>query len=751
MGKLLEQLRKQLPLVGLELLLLLLFVLHVITDKGQLFHWNFIDQIENIAYDARVILSTQESVDERIVIVDIDEKSLFEIGRWPWGRDKLAKLTDRLFEQYQVEVVGFDVVFAEPDNSSGLQILEKLADKEFRDVTEYQQRLKKLRPALDYDRRFINSLKGRPVILGYFFSSFDEGEEVITAGKLPEPVFTEDDFAGTNFNPPSADGYGASLKTISDSTYSAGHFNPFLDDDGSVRRVPMLYEFNGNYYESLSLAIVRYILKNKEIEPVHGFNFYWSHYNSPDFFRVGDRKIPIDERSNVLVPYRGKEGSFPYVSAVDVINGKVEKSVLHDKIILVGSSAKGLFDLRNTPVQSALPGVEVHANLISGIFDKRVKEQPYYILGGELMILLFIGLLMAFVVTTLTPLRATVFSVGLLLFVFLLNFFAWTQMNLVIPIAASILMILTMFLVEMSYGFFITKRGERQIAGLFGQYIPPELVEEMSNDPSRYTLEAEVRDLTVLFSDIRSFTSISEAMNAQDLSDLLNEYLTPMTNIIQKHRGTIDKYIGDAVMAFWGAPIDNPGHAKLALDASMEMLTTLQEMNKEFVKKGWPELKIGIGLNTGDMRVGDMGSEFRKAYTVMGDHVNLGSRLEGMTKQYGVELLASEYTKAAVPEYVFRELDRIRVKGKDEPVTIYEPLCLKEAMTKALKDEIKLYKQAVAYYREQNWDMAEMQFLNLLNSSGGTKLYQAYIDRIQELRANPPGSGWDGVYTFTTK
>ncbi len=751
MNKILDRLKKQLPLIGLELLLLLIFVLHVVTDRGQFFHWNFIDQIENMAYDARVILSAQETVDDRIVIVDIDEKSLLEVGRWPWGRDQLAKLTNQLFEKYKVEVVGFDVVFAEPDNSSGLQILEKLANNQFKDVAEYQQRLKKIKPSLDYDQLFTKSLKDRPVILGYFFESFEEGEEVIKAGKLPKPIFSSKEFAARNFQPPSAQGYGASLESIFNSAKGAGHFNPTLDGDGSVRRVPIFYEYDDNFYESLSLAIIRHIMKSKTVEPIYGFNFYLSDYKSPDYFKVGDRKIPVDENSNVLVPYRGKEGSFPYISAVDVIKGKVDKSILYDRVVLVGSSAKGLFDLRNTPVQSALPGVEVHANLISGVFDKRVKEQPYYVLGAEVIILVLLGLIIALYVTTLTPIAATMTTAGLLLFVFLLNTFAWTQMNLVIPIAASLLMILSMFLLAMSYGFFITKRGERQIAGLFGQYIPPELVEEMSNDPSRYTLEAEVRDLTVLFSDIRSFTSISEAMNAQDLSDLLNEYLTPMTNIIQKHRGTIDKYIGDAVMAFWGAPLEHPSHAKSAIDASLEMLSILRKMNKEFVKRGWPELKIGIGLNTGPMRVGDMGSEFRKAYTVMGDAVNLGSRLEGMTKQYGVELLVSEFTKAAAPEYVYRELDKIRVKGKDEPVIIYEPLCLREQVTKELKDEIKLYRQAVAYYREQNWDMAEVQFINLMNSSKTPKIYQAYTDRIKHLRANPPGTDWDGVFNWTTK
>ncbi len=751
MKRFLERLRKQSSLVVLEMLLLFFFIAHVFTDKGQYFHWDFIDKLEYIAYDARVILSTKDSIDKRIVIVDIDEKSLLEIGRWPWGRNKLAGLTKQLFDRYNVEVVGFDVVFAEPDTSSGLHILEQLARNEFSEISLFSQHLDSIRPSLDYDQLFIDTLKGNSVILGYFFRSFDKGEKIIKAGTLPEPLFSKDDFIGFKFSPPSAEGYGASIESIASNAFSAGHFNPTLDDDGSVRRVPLLYQFEDNYYESLSLAIIRHLLKEKSIEFEDGLYSFFSNYNYIDSFKIGNHRIPIDENSNVLVPYRGKEHSFPYVSAADVINGTIDNAVLNEKLILVGSSAKGLFDLRNTPVQSAFPGVEIHANLISGVFDQRVKEQPFYTLGGEILILVIIGIFMGLLLPTLTPQTATIFTFGLLALILALNIFAWTQINLVIPIAASILMILVMFLLDMSFGFFVTKRGEKQITGLFGQYIPPELVEEMSNDPGRYTLEAEVRDLTVLFSDIRDFTSISEAMSAQGLSDLLNEYLTPMTNIIQKYHGTIDKYIGDAVMAFWGAPLRHPDHAKRALEAALEMLTTLKEMNKEFVKKGWPELRIGIGLNTGDMRVGDMGSEFRKAYTVMGDAVNLGARLEGQTKSYGVELIVNETTKAAVPDYLYRELDRIRVKGKHEPVTIYEPICLKEDVDKPIKDELKLYRQAVVYYREQNWDMAEIQFLNLLNASGGRPLYQLYIDRIQAFRSKAPDKDWDGVFTYTTK
>ncbi len=748
MSRLLEKLRKHLTLVILEAILLFFFLAHVLSDPGQLLHWKFIDQLENIAYDARVAMSLPNRVDDRIVIVDIDEKSLAEFGRWPWGRDKLSKVIDQLFDHYEIEVVGFDVVFAEPDNSSGLDVLERLASEDLKDISGFREGIEKLRDSLDYDQLFVNSLKNRPVVLGYFFESTEESQ---STGQLPSPVFSAKEFSGTDFAPITMSGFGANLPALTQAALTAGHFTLVPDSDGIVRRVPMLFEFENNYYESLTLAMIRHVLKADKIDFKYGWTFTGSDYSAPDWLRISDRNIPIDEKSQVLVPYLGTRGSFPYISIADVLTGRADKQALYDRIVLIGASAQGLLDLRATPVQNAYPGVEVHANILSGILDNRIKEQPYFVLGAEFLLLLLIGLLMAVVLPTCTPQIATALTAGVLLFSVGVNYLVWQHMNLVIPIASGLLMISVMFLLNMSFGFFVEQRGKRQIAGLFGQYVPPELVDEMSDDPRHYSLDAEVRELTVLFSDIRSFTTISENMDAQSLSDLLNEYLTPMTNIIQASRGTIDKYIGDAIMAFWGAPIHQPDHASRAVAAALEMLAVLPEMNKAFKAKGWPELKIGIGLNTGNMRVGDMGSEFRKAYTVMGDAVNLGSRLEGQTKGYGVGLLVNESTKAAAPEYAYRELDRIRVKGKDEPVTIYEPIGLKESVTKDQKSELKLYLQALGQYRRQEWDMAEMQFVNLSNSYPARRLYSMYIERIQAFRNSPPPGKWDGVFTHTTK
>lgn len=312
-------------------------------------------------------------------------------------------------------------------------------------------------------------------------------------------------------------------------------------------------------------------------------------------------------------------------------------------------------------------------------------------------------------------------------------------------------MLVAMFVLNMSYGYFIETRGKQKITGLFGHYVPPSLVDEMAKRPEAYSLEAESREMSVLFSDIRDFTSISEKLKPKELSALMNQFLTPMTQAIHNHRGTIDKYMGDAIMAFWGAPLDDDAHTLHAVQAGLEMLARVKELNKVFVAKGWPEIRIGIGVNSGSMSVGNMGSEFRVAYTALGDAVNLGSRIESLTKGYGVAMLVSESTKEAVPEYAYREIDRVRVKGKEQPISIYEPLFLKSELDEKWRSELKLHREAVRLYRAQDWDAAEMNFLSLQRSSRAPGLYKIYVDRVAQFRRSPPPRNWDGVYTHSIK
>jgi len=734
--------------IGLSFVVLLFFLSH----GAGLVPMGFIQQMEYIAYDKRLLLTMPNGVDKRIVIVDIDEASLTAEGRWPWGRDKLAEFVERLFEDYEVAIVGFDVVFAEPDESSGLKVLERLAQTDLKDDEMFRARLDVLRPELDYDGRFAETIQKYPVILGYYFNFVDAGQEVSKIGKLPAPTFVKGTFKGSKIAFLEADGYGANIAQLQSSALGSGHFNPFNDPDGVVRRVPMLIGADGAHYASLSLEVVRHLLGVEQIVPRFEKPLFGGRgYPGLEWLEVGDKRIAVDARVRALVPYRGGQGSFPYVSATDVIHGAADKSILKGAVVLVGTTAPGLQDLRSTPVAEVYPGVEVHANIIAGIIDGTIKQLPEYTLGAEVLLLLLFGLVMAIIVPILSPLAATMATAALLVVYIGFNIFVWIVGNFVLPVASGVMMLLTMFMLNMSYGYFIETRGKRQLTGLFGQYIPPELVDEMSNHPENYSLDAESRHMTVLFSDIRGFTTLSEGLSPKELSELMKMFLTPMTRIIHEQRGTIDKYMGDAIMAFWGAPIEDPHHARNALNAGMQMLERLEDVNSQFVARGWPEIRMGVGINTGVMSVGNMGSEFRMAYTVLGDAVNLGSRLEGLTKGYSVWIIVSESTKDAVPEYAYRELDRVRVKGKDKPVAIFQPLCLKGDMDKRWIDELKLYREALRLYRSQAWDMAELNLINLQRTSRSPGLYKIYAERVAQYRRDPPGEDWDGVFTFTSK
>jgi adenylate cyclase len=726
-----------------------LFVLY----SAQVFEWRFLRHLENLAYDLRLQLTLPKGQDKRVVIIDIDEKSLAAEGRWPWGRDRLARMVDHLFDHYQIAVLGMDVVWAERDESSGLPVLEKLAQNELKDDPDFPQRLENLRPMLDRDALFATSLKNRPVVLGYYFDTEAKQGKGSTTGSLPAPVLDGGAFQGRKVSFVSAHGYGANLPEFQAAATDAGHFNPVVDQDGVVRRVPLLIEYQGNYYASLSLSIARLLLDNPPIEPQFmGGQFIRKNDEEMEYINLaGKLRIPVDKHVRALIPYRGPGGSFPYISAADVLHKRAPADALKGTVALLGTSAPGLLDLRSTPVQANYPGVEIHANMVAGIIDRSLKENPRYTEGAEAAQLVLLSLLLALALPALSPLLGSALTAALLLLVTGLNFLVWSQGNLVLPLASSLMLVLMLYVLHMSYGFFIESRGKRQLAGLFGQYIPPEIVDEMSRNPEGFSMEGEDRDMTVLFSDVRDFTTISETLEPAQLRLLMNAFLTPITQIIHTHRGTIDKYMGDAVMAFWGAPLKDEQHAQHAVEAALAITEKLAALQPEFAAKGWPPLRIGVGINSGSMAVGDMGSEFRRAYTVMGDAVNLGSRLEGLTKEYGVQIMVSEFTRNAVSGFVFRELDRVRVKGKEKPVVVYEPLCRSTDFTKEMKDELKLYELSLKYYREQNWDMAELQFLNLAKRHPDTKLYSKYVERVAYLRAHPPGDKWDGVAVFKTK
>jgi len=728
----------------------LVITLFFIGHAARYYEVPIITQLDNIIYDARLQVTMPGGVDEGIVILDIDEKSLQEVGRWPWSRDVMAGLIDKLFGKYETGIVAFDVVFAEADYSSGIRALDRLAEGALKDVPQFQQQYRDLRPSLDNDSRFARAIAGKPVVLGYYLNSEKDAKRT---GAIPDPVLPKGTFQGRNIPFTTWVGYGGNLPQFVASAASAGHFNPITDPDGVVRRVPMIAELDGAYYEALSLAVVRTILGFPKVEPGYAPDrFLQRGYTGLEWLQVGPLAIPVDETASALIPYRGHKSSFAYVSLADVLADRVPPERLKGKIALIGTTAPGLLDLRSTPVDNVYPGVEVHANLIAGMLKGRIKLKPPYMLGAEVVLLLIGGVALSLLIPMLAPLWATLVAVAGIAAITGLDVAVWTEADMVLPLASSLLMTLSLYTVNMAYGYFVEARSKRQFTDLFGQYVPPELVDRMARDPQKYNMEPRAAELTILFSDVRGFTSISEALKPEELREYINEYLTEMSGIIRsRHHGTLDKYIGDAIMAFWGAPVDDAQHARHAVLAALDMQKARVGLNEKFAARGWPTLKIGVGVNSGNVRVGDMGSQVRRAYTVMGDPVNVASRLEGRTKYYGVGILVGEPTRNTVKDVVFKEIDRIKVKGKDEAVSIYEPLGLDGEVERARLDEVKLWHQTLRAYRARQWDQVEVSLLNLQRMNPECELYALYADRVARFRREPPPDGWDGVTSFDEK
>jgi adenylate cyclase len=744
------------PLIklGIALVPVLLAVLHV-TGAWRLPPLEWVD---HLIYDMRLRATMPQTLDPRIVIVDVDEKSLAEVGRWPWPRDKLATITHQLFDQQQVSVLGFDVVFGEPDVSSGLARLEQLATRELAHIPEFAQQVEAMAATLDHDRLFAQAIANRPVVLGNYFTSDRDG---LTSGQLPPPVMSADDLRNARTGFISWTGYGANLPVLANAAASGGYFNAITDNDGVVRAIPLVSEFQGGYYQSLSLAVLRTLMGDTEVAPgLPEARFLPTGYEGLESIHIrkggNTLALPVDYRVGSLIPYRGwggpKGGSFEYVSATDVLHARLAPGSLKGKVVLFGTTAPGLLDLRVTPVGPAYPGVEAHANLISGFLDGNTLVTPDYALGYELVVVVVCGLMLSLLLPTLPAARAVMLSVGAMVAVSGLNLWLYTQHGLVLPIAASLFMILTAFILNMSYGYFAESRSKRELAQLFGTYVPPELVDEMVKDPDRYSMQAESRELTVMFCDMRGFTNLSESMAPEQLQALLNRLFSRLTLVIRQHRGTIDKYMGDCVMAFWGAPVHSTEHAAQAVQAAVDMTLAVEQINQEFSDKGWPHIGVGIGLNTGPMFVGDMGSDIRRSYTVIGDAVNLGSRLEALSRVYGVDIVVGESVRRQAPHFHWQELDRVVVKGKDEAVAIFTPRQpVPHADADSLGHELSEWAAFLRAYRQQKWDTCDTALLNLNRLNPGYPLYRCYGTRLAERRQLPLDAAWDGTTRFESK
>jgi adenylate cyclase len=721
-----------------------------------------IDAANRQLYDLQLNLTLPNSKPTGVVILDIDERSLGApaLGRWPWSRDKISALMQKLFDDYGVKVVAFDVIFAEPDTSSGLAVLRKLAQSELAGNTAFRAKLEELEPVLDYDGLFEETLMSYPIVLGYYFNF---GKNPQKAGALPPESIVIEKSASSQF--PVAGGFGGNLAGFEEVAAASGHFSPMVDVDGVVRKIPLYVTHGGVLYQSLSLATARMALAvdtSKEgalrLPPVNfsggGGRVDPTSGQTSEAVQIGDRRIPLQRDGTVLVPYTGGRESFRYLPAIDILEGKVSPDLLKGAVVIVGTTAPGLLDLRATPVGGIYPGVEVHANAIASFLNAPgsapLRHTPHYaevvIAAGVLML----GLLTLVGSVWASPLVSGAVTLFLLVMVGGASQIAWRGGEFW-PIAEILIACVSVYAIVTIINFANEYRNKKQFTSLFGQYVPPELVEMMAEDPERYSMAGVKKNLTVLFSDVRGFTSISEKLSPADLAEFINRYLSEMSRIIRDGGGTLDKYIGDAIMAFWGAPIDEPQHAQKAVLTALSMINRLHNLSEEYAAKGWPAISIGVGLSTGPMSVGDMGSDVRRAYTVMGDAVNLGSRLEGLTRIYGTWILLPEATVNDCEGIAFREIDRVKVKGKDEPITIYEPLGLEAELSNDVREEVSGWQAALSAYRLAEFSSANTLLADLRQRWGNKPMYDWLESVCNSHIHNPPANDWVAVTKFDTK
>jgi len=704
---------------------------------------NLFDRLDHLGYDLQLrtrVLTDYQKPTSPVAIIDIDNKSLQAEGRWPWPRSKVAQLVDKLHAQ-GASVIAFDIIFAEPQPNIALQLKQFLIKKgslpDNMDVA-----LQKNAAYFDEDAILAKSLQTTESVLALGFLPTTE-----TSNRLPPPLFVLSPERKAQLAIYNTLGFIANIPILQQAAKGGGFINIIADGDGIIRRSPLLMAYKDGIYPSLALQAVLSLV-HKEVRlltPTYGDEV------KLEGIKIGDQVITTDEKGQVLIPFIGPSYTFPFYSATDVLHDKIPKKVLQGKVLFVGTSATGLGDLQATSIQSPFPGVEIQATLVNGILENNFSYIPAWTFGANLFLTIFFGLLGTFLFPYFGPRSLLAIIVLLPPAILFLNNWFWTQTGLVISVLIPTLLILIIALLNIIYGYLFESRRRERLKEMFGQYVPAKHIDEMLKTSADYGLKGEDRDMTVLFADIRNFTSISESMSAAELVDLLNTFFTPMTESIFKHKGTIDKYVGDLIMAFWGAPLKDRHHAQHAIASALEMQKKLKTMQPEFEKYHCPELTIGIGLNSGTMSIGNMGSRYRRNYTVLGDQVNLASRVESLTKFYSVDIIVTENTQRNQPNFVFRKLDRVRVKGKKIGIEIYEVLCTRAELTPELMHDLELYDQALALYFQQKWEEAETIFLKLQQKHPNKKIYAIYLGRINEFKNAPFNENWDGIYTHLEK
>ncbi len=709
------------------------------------FAFQLMQRLDALDYDLQLrarVLNRPKPVNSAvsIAIVDIDDDSLNVEGRWPWPRRKVAALVDEL-QQLGAQVIAFDMFFSEPESNVVTEIVKKFEANNVNNPALLNL-LRDNESLFASDNLLAASLSKNLSVLAISFlpSSHRQNE-------LPPPLLRLTPQEKKGFSIINAAGYISNIPVLMQAAKKGGFINAFADSDGIVRHAPLIMQYQNGVYPALALQAVLSLL-NQEITILSDT---YNNQQKIEGIKIGEISIPTDEKAQVLIPFIGGSYTFPYYSATAVLNHKVPKGSLFGKIVFIGTSATGMGDLQATPVQSPFPGVEIQATIAEGLLKNTFSYKPAWVLGVNLCLTFVLGLIAAIIFPYFGPRVLTIVFISVPVIFMLTTNWIWRSTGLILSAFMPILTLSAIALLNIFYGYLFETRKREELKKIFGQYVPEEHIEQMLKNSKGFNLSGEDREMTIMFADIRNFTTISESLSATELVELLNAFFTPMTNIIFTHSGTIDKYVGDLIMAFWGAPLEDNQHAAHAIRSALDMQEKLEEMRQTTEMQRWPEINMGIGINSGEVSVGDMGSEFRRNYTVLGDPVNLASRVEGLTKFYGVNILVTENTQKNQPGFVFKKIDRVKVKGKNTAIEIYEVICEQINLTPEVNEEINAFHHALNMYFQQNWDGAYIGMLALSKKYPNKKIYPLYLKRIEECKTLNLPADWNGVYVHTSK
>ncbi len=668
-----------------------------------------LQQLDYRIKDARFRLRGPVKPDNAVVVVAIDHASIKEIGRWPWSREVTGKLIENL-ALYGARVTALDIVFSEPQTSVA-------------------------------DSALASSIsKSGNVVMGYFFRDEEQPLDPVALSQLENSAVKMMKVEEGVQSIPLIEyrNLDLNLARLGDKALDFGFFNARPDGDGLYRRSLLLLLYDGQIYPSLAMNALRHYLDSEIMLEVKQYGI--------DGLQIGSLRVPSREDGTMALNYYGPKGSFRTISAADIIKKRLKPGELEGSIAFVGATEIGIYDIRPTPFDATQPGVELHATVAANALEHRFLKYDGVTQMQEILCIfvfpVILGIVLAFMPGTFAGLAA--FAVTFALF-YLFNYFSFTRGLRDLTLIYPMLGLSLTYLGSESWRNLVVEKKGRQMKKAFSNYVSPDLVKEIEKNPDKLVLGGEQREISILFSDIRGFTTVSESLTPPELVKLLNEYLSPMTRIVLEEKGTLDKFIGDAVMAIFNAPLDVPDHPVRACTVAVRMMEELKRLNSGFIEKGMHTLDIGVGVNTGPAVVGNMGADIRFDYTAIGDSVNLASRLEGLNKYYGSHILVSEDTRKQILEgrFVFREVDRVRVKGKHLPIVMYE------LMINNL-EILPRFEEALEKYRSEQFKDAAKIFAELAESynDGPSRLYSA---RCSEYIEYPPPADWDGVYTAKSK